>query len=316
MANFILIFCCIFFGLPQTCLALTVTFNEAASVSGSAVTLSDIASFDEQSDLAKALGSQVIAQAPSPGETIYLRSFTIKQYLENSQSLSSDIYWNGSDTVALLRQGITISSDRILEIIDDFIEQNKEDLPEAEIRFVPNALPLPFTLPKGDLAYEVIPSSPGIIRSSRFSIIFRIGGKVVRNMSVRGEIEALATVVVTATRLKKGSIIRPQHLTTAKKDISEMSNPGVDQNALIGKKLKKTIRAGHVILSSMVESLPVVQRGERVKIVIKSGTMLLTATGLAHNNGLLNEIIRVQNISSNKIIFCRVAAPGLVEVLL
>ncbi len=29
-----------------------------------------------------------------------------------------------------------------------------------------------------------------------------------------------------------------------------------------------------------------------------------------------NQIIRVQNSSSNKLIYCRVAAPGLVEVIL
>ena len=99
-------------------------------------------------------------------------------------------------------------------------------------------------------------------------------------------------------------------------DISSVDNPGQDLENFLGKKLQRSLRAGTPILLSMVESLPVVQRGERVKIVINSGPLHLTATGLAHSDGALDQVIRVQNINSNKIIYCRVAAPGLVEVIL
>jgi flagella basal body P-ring formation protein FlgA len=66
----------------------------------------------------------------------------------------------------------------------------------------------------------------------------------------------------------------------------------------------------------MVENLPVVKRGQQVKIAIKAGALLLTATGLAYNDGKLDQMIKVQNISSSKIILGRVAGPGLVEVML
>jgi flagella basal body P-ring formation protein FlgA len=66
----------------------------------------------------------------------------------------------------------------------------------------------------------------------------------------------------------------------------------------------------------MVKALPVVRSGERVKIIITSGSMILTATGLAYSDGQINQMIRVQNLRSRKIVYCRVAAPGLVEVLL
>jgi flagella basal body P-ring formation protein FlgA len=116
--------------------------------------------------------------------------------------------------------------------------------------------------------------------------------------------------------LKKGEILGPQHLSTAILDISSIDNPGLDLEDFIGKRLQRSLRAGSPVLLSMVEALPVVKRGERVKIVINSGALHLTATGLAHSDGAMNQMIRVQNINSNKIIYCRVAAPGLVEVIL
>jgi flagella basal body P-ring formation protein FlgA len=315
MTKIFFILTCIL-GLAQTAAALQITFNSHCSVYDSVVKLGDVAVFDEETEMTRALATLPISQAPSPGEKNTLRSVSIKEYLISSQSLSQDISWKGSPTVTVLRRGIDIGPETISTIIDEYIAKNAGDLPEAEIRFVPESLPLPFTLQEGGLTHEIIPSNPGILASSRFSIIFRIDGKVVKNISVRGKMEALTRVVVSSGPLKRGQILEPQDVTTAVMDISAMNNPGLDMEDFIGKKLQRSIRAGSPIYFSMVAALPLVRRGERVKIVINSGPLHITATGLARSDGLEDEMIRVQNISSNKIIHCRVAAPGLVEVIL
>ncbi len=315
MARIFLIICFII-SLAQTADALEITFKSSCSVDESIIRLGDIADFNEETEMTGALATLTVGQAAPPGEKNILRSLSIKEYLISSQSLPEDIRWTGSSTVTVLRRGVTIGPDTIQAIIAQYIKKNSNNLPEAEIRFVPSSLPLPFTLPTGDLTQEVLPSNPGILDSSRFSIIFRVDDKVVKNMSIRGEVEALARVVVSAGPLKRGQILLPKNLSTAVMDISSMSNPGLEVDNFIGKKLQRSMRAGSPVSLSMVESLPVVRRGERVKIVINSGQMRLTATGLARSDGILDEMIRVQNINSNKIIHCRVAAPGLVEVLL
>ncbi len=315
MARIFLIICFII-SLAQTADALEITFKSSCSVDESIIRLADIADFNEETEMTGALATLTVGQAAPPGEKNILRSLSIKEYLISSQSLPEDIRWTGSSTVTVLRRGVTIGPDTIQAIIAQYIKKNSNNLPEAEIRFVPSSLPLPFTLPTGDLTQEVLPSNPGILDSSRFSIIFRVDDKVVKNMSIRGEVEALARVVVSAGPLKRGQILLPKNLSTAVMDISSMSNPGLEVDNFIGKKLQRSMRAGSPVSLSMVESLPVVRRGERVKIVINSGQMRLTATGLARSDGILDEMIRVQNINSNKIIHCRVAAPGLVEVLL
>jgi len=300
----------------EPCAALQITFKQAAKVDGAVVTLGDIVQFDESTELTEALATQKVSQAPPPGQSISLRSLSIKQYLETSLSLSKEIVWTGSPSVALSRTGISIGSTRIQQIIAEYLEQNKADLPDAEIRFIPSPLPLPFTLPKGSLTYEVVPSNPKIIGSSRFSIIFRIDGRVAKNMSVKGRVEALAPVVIVTDRQQKGTILTARNLTLTVKDLDELGSPGLDINNFIGKKLKRSLRAGSPVYAGMVEARPVIKRGERVKIIINYGAMHISATGIARKNGIQNEMIRVQNINSNKIVYCRVAGPGLVEVLL
>jgi len=309
----ILLFIC---AMPQTCGALEITFAKSATVEKSVITLGDIARFSDTSELAKALSTQIVGQSPVPGETIFLRSIGIKRYLVSTQSLPGNISWQGSPTVTLKRAGITIGPDKILTIIKNYIEDNKENLPEADISFLPTTLPIPFTLPVGKLSWEVIPSHPGILRSSRFSMIFRIDGKVVKNMSVRGSVKAIADVVIASQSMARGSVLHRKNLKVTKADISAIPSSCRDLSELVGKKLKRHIKAGTPILLSMVEALPVVRSGERVKIIITSGSMILTATGLAYSDGQINQMIRVQNLRSRKIVYCRVAAPGLVEVLL
>ncbi|WP_457576586.1 flagellar basal body P-ring formation chaperone FlgA [Desulfomarina sp.] len=295
---------------------LQITFRKNATVNGSTITLGDIVDFDEDSEFSRALATQVIGQAPLPGETVSLRSLNIKNYLLTKLDLPDHTLWQGSPSVSLSRLGIYIGPTRILKIIDEYLKKNKKNLPDAEIHFNPGVLPIPFTLPAGKLTWEVVPSNPRILGSSRFSIIFRVDDRVAKNMSIKGKLEALAPVVIAAARLSKGTILNRSHLTLATKDLGRYSSAGTNITDFIGKRLKRSLREGSVITTSMIEGRPVIKRGQRVKIVLHHGNMFLSAVGIARNNGRQDQMIRVQNISSNKIIYCRVAAPGLVEVTL
>jgi flagellar basal body P-ring formation protein FlgA len=315
MTRFLLILV-LLFGLFETSSALEISFNQSSQVDDAVIRLGDVAKFDEQTSLTEALATQPVGQAPSPGESLILYSQNVKQYLLTNRSLPGDITWSGSSTISIMREGIAVGPDRIQAIIAEYISNNKKNLPIAEIRFIPNSLPLPFTIPKGDLSYEVIPSNPGILSSSSFSIIFKVDGRVAKNMSVRGKIKALGKIVVAAEPLKKGLILKPQHLNLAIMDISEIINPAMNSQDLIGLQLSRAVGAGAPVLASMAETMPVIKRGQKVKIFAKSGALHLTATGFAHSDGKLDQMIKVQNLNSNKTVYGRVAAPGTVEVIL
>jgi flagella basal body P-ring formation protein FlgA len=99
-------------------------------------------------------------------------------------------------------------------------------------------------------------------------------------------------------------------------DISDIASPELDPQNLLGMQLTRAIAAGAPITGANVETLPVVRRGQKVKMFIESGTLHLTATGLAHSDGKLDQMIKIQNINSNKTVHGRVTGPGIVEVLL
>jgi flagellar basal body P-ring formation protein FlgA len=298
------------------CYSLEITFRTTALVDGASVTLADMAEFDDQSELAQALGSQVVSPSPAPGQVILLKTGSVREHLITSLSIPTSVAWNGSPTTHVRRNAVNIGPDKIQSIIAEFILKHRHDFPNAEVRFIPASLPLPFLLPTGNLSWEVIPSNPRILPSSNISIIFKVDGHVRKNMAIPGHIEALAPIAVAAAPLRKGDMLTQDSVQTATRDISDISAPCLDPQEIIGKKANRAIKEGSVIDRSWLDFPPMITRGQVVKIVLNNGDLHVTTTGTANMNGAKDQIIRVQNNTSKKIIYCRVTAPGIVEVQL
>ena len=297
------------------CLALDITFIQSSSVSKDRVLLSDITNVSEQTPLSNALGSQIVGTSPDPGLVTVLDAREIINRIEKSHnSKLKGVVWKGSPSISVTRESVTITSDKIQEIIDNYIAENIHRLPDAEISFIPDSLPLPFEIQTGSLSWDIIPSSPGVIGSSRFSIIFKVDNKVRANFSVKGHTKALASVVTATRRLRYGDIITPDMVTIRERDISTVPSYSRSTSEVIGSLVKRNIQEGSVIGPEQVKLPPVIEKGELVKIVVNHSGLVLTATGIAKSDGHIDEVIRVKNTDSNKLIYCRVQAPGLVEV--
>ncbi len=299
------------------CFGLDVTFVQSSLVKNDSVLLADIARLSENSALAEALGTQIVGTAPDAGSTTVLDAREIIRKIEKSHNSSLvGVTWKGAPLVTVGRESVSITAEKIQHIIDDYIEENRHRLPEARISFIPDAKPLPFELETGTHSWDVIPSSPDIIGSSRFSIIFKVNGKVRKNFSVTGQTRAIASVVITTRRLKYGELVTAEMVSVAERDISELPGYSRTVSEVIGSVVKRNLYQGAPIGPESVELPPVINRGELVKIVVSTGVLQVTATGIARSNGRQDEVIRVQNTNSNKLIYCRVEAPGLVEVQL
>ena len=308
----LLITCCII--SPQVASALEISFSPEAEVNTPHVTLGDITSFNQESPLSLALATKHIAQAPKPGETISIDANTIKSTLLKSFPINEDIIWNGSKTVLVTRKGISITPAAIEQTIADYLEERNNDLPVAEYSFIARELPLPFVIPTGEIQIDIIPSDPNIIGSRRFSLVYRVDGRTVKNISVRGKLQALASVAILTQNVKRGAILRPEMVQLQTKDLSKLRDPCTDLRQILGKRLTRSLRSGSILNVSSIEFPPLIHKGQLVKILINHNGLHLTATGISSMNGKQDQIIRVMNSGSRKVIFCKVKSPGLVEV--
>lgn len=213
-----------------------------------------------------------------------------------------------------LKNTVTITQGAIRQILDDYIAHNKEFMPQGEIRFKRINLPQPFKLPKGNLKVEVIPSDPSIIKSHHFTLLFRVNGRVEKNIAIRGELEAIAPVVVAAGDIRRNAIIEAEDLQLVKFNIKDLRNPTFNMQDVIGMRLKRSVRQGNPIDNRLIDYPPIIHRDEIVTITVRKGALTITARGIARQDAQKGAIIRVRNTSSKKEILCRVIAPGHVQV--
>ncbi len=209
---------------------------------------------------------------------------------------------------------VTVPPERVRAFLVDYLESKKDFLPQARIGFRSLNLPAAFKVPAGKLTCEIIPSDPQILNSRRFSMIFRVDGEVVNNTSVRGELEAIAPVVVAAGELKRGTILSSFDLNMAEVDLTKVRHPCFDAAELVGKKLKRSTDLGEPIDRQEIEFPPLIKRGDLVTITASRGALILTATGVARENGHAGQTISVRNNRSQKDILGKVVNPGAVEV--
>ncbi len=303
-----------FWVLPAFAAPLQCLFQKSATVENDVIRLGDIVRFSEENDTTKALAAIIVCDAPMPGERLLLRSVKVRNSMLRNHTIPRGTQWRGSGTVSVLRRGQKLESAQILGYINRYIDENSSHLAPAKIRFLPKETPAPLALPTGEISCEVLPSRPGLLLSSRFSLIFRIGGRTVKNISLRGKVEAIAPVAIARKNLQRGEEITPADITFNDLDISRIADAITSKEAFLGKKLRSSLRAGQPLRAAMLATIPVIVKGDPVKITIRSGSMLLTATGLALTDGVNNQTIRVRNSNSNKVLRAQVTGPGTVEI--
>jgi flagella basal body P-ring formation protein FlgA len=119
-------------------------------------------------------------------------------------------------------------------------------------------------------------------------------------------------VVAAAIPISKGSILSADNMTIAYID-SFMLNGDMttDMSLLIGARSKRDLRTNQPVRQNQI---CVVCRDDMVEIIAEKGGMQIKTNGRALQDGSLNDMIRVQNIRSQRIISAVVSAVGQVKV--
>lgn len=80
-------------------------------------------------------------------------------------------------------------------------------------------------------------------------------------------------------------------------------------------RLRRAVAAGSVLTEDLVERTPVVTRGQRIALLVQSGSLTVRTTGIARKSGAPGDVIPVANADTGRIIEARVrdARTALVE---
>jgi len=125
-------------------------------------------------------------------------------------------------------------------------------------------------------------------------------------------VEAYALVAVTRTALRPGDPLTTENVSFQERELTPYAQSGyfLDWASLQQVRARGFARAGMVLGSANTELPLPVHQGEMVELVRQHGALRLSAQVRALENGKLDQMIRVQNPSTNKILLARVTGPG------
>ncbi|MGB0360142.1 MAG: flagellar basal body P-ring formation chaperone FlgA [Endozoicomonas sp.] len=134
---------------------------------------------------------------------------------------------------------------------------------------------------------------------------------------VLANVEALLPAILSNQNLSRGDVITKEQLQIGQLSISKLrGNYFTNLEQLEGRKLNRSITVGRVIQESALVPLYLVFKGQSVSIQSGNGALFVSMSGIALENGLLNEVIRVRNRSSGTIIDARVISEDKVTAAL
>lgn len=141
------------------------------------------------------------------------------------------------------------------------------------------------------------------------------GTKPLREEHIKVTLWVLMDVVVSTKSLSSGTVLGAGDVKVLQKWYDAVPQNRVsDLKEVLGKKLSVSVNPHMEITKNVLKDCPIVRRNQPVRIILDNGTLCITASGVSQEDGMLGEVIRVQNTASKRVIHARVRGNALVAV--
>jgi len=148
-----------------------------------------------------------------------------------------------------------------------------------------------------------------------FNVKIFANGIFAREEIVRVRIEVLRDFVLSANTIAKGSILTADDVTTQSKWVKSIPMQTVSSlDDVLGKTIVVSVRPHTPITRLMLKEIKPVRKGKMVQVILDNGVMKMMMNGIAEEDGADDAVVRIRNVSSNKIIYARVIGQGKVQV--
>jgi flagella basal body P-ring formation protein FlgA len=220
--------------------------------------------------------------------------------------------------IALCPQSALSAVDRNLEIqeaVTAFVATRTSSMGwDVHLRRI--NIPSSLKLPDGVIDYEIVaPQKWEGWGSITLTVLARQKNRLLRNMLVEVDVEALADTVVAVHEIKNGSTIVADDLALQKRKLEQGSHLGFRSiDEAVGKKARTIIQANQPVRTDQIEIIPLIKSGQMVTIIVEKGVFKLSVTGKARRSGVAGDFIEVQNLTSHKEIKAKVIDESTVQV--
>ena len=255
---------------------------------------------------------EIVRDAPELGKKLKLFRKDLRQIIK-----VSPLNWSGSlrKSVVVSRSAKQVPMNIIRNAVVKALEQNHVN-DEIEVEF--NDRNLKILVPKNaEEAIRVLQSQLDQ-RTGRFEVVVNINSTANedQNIILKGKAFAIIPMPVPNKHIGAGQLINKKDITWRKVRIKQQSFGVVgSMEQLLDHVAKRPLTAGRLIRMSDIRPQQLIKKGEFVTLHFKNKTMSLSTRGVSVEPGSRNQVIRVKNPRSKRIIEARVLGPNTAVVL-
>lgn len=159
--------------------------------------------------------------------------------------------------------------------------------------------------------------APGLHTQTQVVVELRCTGATPWHIYVPVRVVGITPVALAAHALVAGTVLAARDIHIEERDLTRLP-PGYldDPSIAVGLTAARPIAEGTVLTNQLLLGTPAVHRGQTVTLVADAGGISVHMSGRALGDGFVNQRIKVENLSSGKIVEGVARSDQTVEILL
>ena len=291
-----------------------IVIQEFSEIEGREIGLGDIARIRAKSHIAEILRGISLGRAPKPGEIKHLSKSRVLSQLRTNQSLPKGIEILSPEKIYVKRAYQEISGAEIRARVEDLLADRFEG---REFRLKRLDIQETGYYPKGEIELRSSPAQ-AVDKKGNVNLSFDVlvNQEHEDTVRVRGAVAVYEPVACAARALGKGSVVGEGDVVLVKKDIFLLRGEVITSlDSLDGQRLKRGISRDTPIRADWLEPLPLIRKGEVVALVARAKHLKIVTSGIAKEDGFKDRVVRVENLSSGKLVRGLAKEDSTVEVI-
>lgn len=291
-------------GLPVEAKDATVVPHEFVAASGGDIFLGDIADiFGLNNQLVARLSSLFISCIPEKDEVMKFNRNDLRRRIEAGNIDLRRVSIQGPLETVVVNKNFAFDSGYLKNQVEQYIIANFQGSGvTCEIEF--RHLPSMDRLPKGNLELRVLKSPT---QNFVGSIVVSVGVyneiKLVKKLPVSVFVRTFQNILAANTRLGRHEIISAENTKLMRKETTRIRGSALTElPANTVYRTKRLVHKGEILTDAIVESPPLIERGDKIVLTVLTENMKITLPGRARQSGGIGDLIEVVNLNSRKLL--------------
>lgn len=158
--------------------------------------------------------------------------------------------------------------------------------------------------------------APGLRIAGRVVIELRCDGRSAWHIYVPVRVVGTSQAVIAARAIVAGSVLTAKDVSVEQRDLSSLPPGYLDDPAIaIGLTASRAVSGGAILTNQQLLGARAVQRGQSVTLIASVDGMSVRMAGRALGDGLINQRVRVENLSSGKVVEGIARSEQIVEIV-